>query len=348
MEKINLLKKPKTNIQIMQKNVLQKYKIFTQFLKENYLEIYIELCNIYSDIMGRFYFTNFKTYSSEIYKLYIDLYNKYDMLLIENPQFMRSMLNTRGTNFTQNNKSIFTLMTREEVLSNIDADPIIYHVANQANQRFCIENIFKSLNKLLLDSVASEFYFTLDFFNLKNDQNKVVFGGVFKLTINFTMETIKNLINSSFDCVGLLLIILINEKNKKNFNSRGLSLLDFYFEQINMTVWPRFEAIFELHLNSVKQMQAKPFKILEKTLGTKVIASRYVGKPFFITFDIFKTLFFYYLIIYELHFSFIYNNLMFNSIFNLILYNNSMFCYMNNISFLYNNNIQYNFMFIVS
>lgn len=66
-------------------------------------------------------------------------------------------------------------MNREEILINIDSDPIIYHVASQANQKFLIENIFKSVNKLLLDSVTSEFFFTLDFFNLKNDQNKVKF-----------------------------------------------------------------------------------------------------------------------------------------------------------------------------
>ena len=34
LEQIGLLKKPKTNIQIMQKNVLGKYKVFTEFLKE--------------------------------------------------------------------------------------------------------------------------------------------------------------------------------------------------------------------------------------------------------------------------------------------------------------------------
>ena len=34
MEQIGLLKKPKTNIQILQKNVLGKYKVFTEFLKE--------------------------------------------------------------------------------------------------------------------------------------------------------------------------------------------------------------------------------------------------------------------------------------------------------------------------
>ena len=65
-------------------------------------------------------------------------------------------------------------MNREEILNQIESDPILYHVASQANQRFLIEQMFRSLNKLLLDSVASEYFFTLDFFNLKNDQNKVM------------------------------------------------------------------------------------------------------------------------------------------------------------------------------
>jgi hypothetical protein len=65
-------------------------------------------------------------------------------------------------------------MNREEILNHTETDPILYHVANQAQQRFLIEQIFRSINKLLLDSVASEYFFTLEFFNLKNDQNKVI------------------------------------------------------------------------------------------------------------------------------------------------------------------------------
>lgn len=34
LDQINLLKKPKTNIQIVQKNVLIKYKVFTEFFKD--------------------------------------------------------------------------------------------------------------------------------------------------------------------------------------------------------------------------------------------------------------------------------------------------------------------------
>ena len=35
LEQIGLLKKPKTNIQIVQKNVLGKYKVFTEFFKDH-------------------------------------------------------------------------------------------------------------------------------------------------------------------------------------------------------------------------------------------------------------------------------------------------------------------------
>jgi len=55
-----MLRKPKTNIHILQKNVLIKFKIFTEFLKEHYLDIYVDLCNLYTESMSKIYITNFK------------------------------------------------------------------------------------------------------------------------------------------------------------------------------------------------------------------------------------------------------------------------------------------------
>jgi len=69
----------------MQNNVLVKYKIFTLFLKENYLKVYIEMYSIYSEIMSKIYYSNFKIYISEILKLVTDLYNKNDTILSPNP-----------------------------------------------------------------------------------------------------------------------------------------------------------------------------------------------------------------------------------------------------------------------
>lgn len=70
--------------------------------------------------------------------------------------------------------------------------------------------------RLIIDGVMCEFIFTLDFFNLKPKENKM-FTNIFRQILNFTLETIKNLIANSFDCYGLLLLILLNDKNKKIF-----------------------------------------------------------------------------------------------------------------------------------
>jgi hypothetical protein len=61
---------------------------------------------------------------------------------------------------------------------------------------------------------------------------------------------------------------------------KGLTFLDSYFETINMIIWPRFEVIFDIHLNSITSIPIKNFKLLEKSLGTKFIILRYIGKKY--------------------------------------------------------------------
>lgn len=117
IEKLNLLKKPKTNIHILQKNILLKYRIFTEFLKEHYLDIYVDLCNLYTESMSKIYINNFKQYVSEIQKLTLDIYLRNDIIIPENPQNFRSYLNLRNVqNLQQENKSIFQLMNRDSIL----------------------------------------------------------------------------------------------------------------------------------------------------------------------------------------------------------------------------------------
>ena len=71
LEQFNALKKPKTNIQIVQKNVLVKYKIFMEFFKDYAPPVYTDLCNAYREIMAKVYLSNYKVYLSEIYKLQV-------------------------------------------------------------------------------------------------------------------------------------------------------------------------------------------------------------------------------------------------------------------------------------
>jgi len=64
LKNFSRLRKPKTNFQIYQKNILIKYSILLLFLRENYCDIFVEICNVYSETMAKVYYFNLKTYVS--------------------------------------------------------------------------------------------------------------------------------------------------------------------------------------------------------------------------------------------------------------------------------------------
>ena len=47
------------------------------------------------------------------------------------------------------------------------------------------------------------------------------------------------------DCYAILLIMLINKKNRKIANDKGIVILDSYFNNIRSIIWPRFDMIFD-------------------------------------------------------------------------------------------------------
>ena len=117
---------------------------------------------------------------------------------------------------------------------------ILANVANQKGQKFTIEHVFKTVNRLLMDSVIFEVVFTADFFNLKSEEAIKLFSAIFKPSLNVILEHLRGAIDNSFDIYGVLLLIAINENNRKVFGEKNLSALDFYFDQVNMVLWPRF------------------------------------------------------------------------------------------------------------
>ena len=86
ISQINLLKKPQTNIQIIQQNNLIKYKMFLQFLRDHNQAAYFEICHSYSEIMNKIYSDNFKMYITELGKLLNEGVSKNDFLFPETYQ----------------------------------------------------------------------------------------------------------------------------------------------------------------------------------------------------------------------------------------------------------------------
>jgi hypothetical protein len=66
---INGLKKPKTNIQIIQQNDLVNYRVFLYFLKEHNVDVFLEISQNYAKLMSKIYANNFKVYLGDLHKL---------------------------------------------------------------------------------------------------------------------------------------------------------------------------------------------------------------------------------------------------------------------------------------
>ena len=72
-----------------------------------------------------------------------------------------------------------------------------------------------------------------------------MFAGIFKQTIQNVLSRIKAWISSSLDPYTPLLISSINSKSKEKLNQKGYDILDYYFDQVNFSVWPRFTEIYD-------------------------------------------------------------------------------------------------------
>ena len=97
---------------------------------------------------------------------------------------------------------------------------------------------------------------------MKSEGAIELFGPLFRPSINVFLEYLKTTVNQSYDIFGLLLILAINEKNKQAFHERDFKALDYYFDQVGMTVWPRFESLFEEHLKGITGINSKSYRMI--------------------------------------------------------------------------------------
>eukprot|EP00971_Amphidinium_carterae_P245515 4875428-Amphidinium_carterae.1 len=72
LEKITALKKPKTNLQIIQRSVLVRFKFFNSFLTEHHPAIADEVKQSYVTTMSAVYLKQFKTYVTSLAKLELE------------------------------------------------------------------------------------------------------------------------------------------------------------------------------------------------------------------------------------------------------------------------------------
>ncbi|XP_059412927.1 vacuolar protein sorting-associated protein 52 homolog [Carassius carassius] len=261
LQKIYSFRKPMTNYQIPQ-NTLLKYRFFYQFLLANERTVAKEIRDEYVDTMSKIYFSYFKSYSSRLLKVqYEDVAYKDDLMGVEDTAkkgfFSKPSLKSRNT--------IFTLGQRGAVLSpaELEGPILIPHAAQRGDSRYPYETLFRSQQYALLDNGCREFLFLSDFFMVAGNSALDLFNSIMGKTLSMFLKNLSTYLSDCYDSIAVFLCIHIILRFRAVTVKRNIPALDKYWEAVLELLWPRFELILEMNIQSIRNTDPQKLGVLD-------------------------------------------------------------------------------------
>lgn len=162
------------------------------------------------------------------------------------------------------------LAERDKALGQPDAPPLGIHQLQREKRKLHFEAIFRTVQCHLMNSVTSEYMFTLEFFDAKT---RDLFNQIFARTLSLCLEHLENELFNCYDVITILLMIKTTKAHQFIMERRKVPCLDGYFDHINMMLWPQFKKVFDLHLKSLQSPSLA-------SLGSVQISAHYVSQRY--------------------------------------------------------------------
>ncbi|EGW13314.1 Vacuolar protein sorting-associated protein 52-like [Cricetulus griseus] len=239
-----------TNYQIPQ-TALLKYRFFYQFLLGNERATAKEIRDEYVETLSKIYLSYFRSYLGRLMKVqYEEVAEKDDLMGVEDTAkkgfFSKPSLRSRNT--------IFTLGTRGAVISptELEAPILVPHTAQRGEQRYPFEALFRSQHYALLDNSCREYLFICEFFVVSGPAAHDLFHAVMGRTLAMTLKHLESYLADCYDAIAVFLCIHIVLRFRSIASKRDVPALDRYWEQVLALLWPRFELILEMNVQSVR------------------------------------------------------------------------------------------------
>ncbi|KAL3991087.1 Vps52 / Sac2 family protein [Acanthocheilonema viteae] len=262
--KISSLKKPLTNYQIPQ-GALLKNRFFYEFLLANDRHLAREVRDEYVNVISKMFFTYFKTYASRLFRLLLDdVATKDDLLGAENTIKTTSIFSLKSQ--VRNRATVFSLGNRDSLLSSDLMSPLIVpHAAQQGNERFQFENLFRSLQFTFVDHSSHEYLFISDFFMISGQTSFELFSEIMMRTITTLLKSCEEHISSNYDAISLYICIGLCSKYKELMIERRVPALESYWDTLNCTLWHRFDVVMGLHNSSLRDLDVHKMQLQPDT-----------------------------------------------------------------------------------
>uniref|UniRef100_A0A3B3Q9E2 Vacuolar protein sorting-associated protein 52 homolog n=1 Tax=Paramormyrops kingsleyae TaxID=1676925 RepID=A0A3B3Q9E2_9TELE len=273
LQKIYSFRKPMTNYQIPQ-NTLLKYRFFYQFLLANERQVAKEIRDEYVGTMSRIYYSYFKSYSGRLMKVqYEEVADKDDLMDLDLAArfFSKPSLKSRNT--------IFTLGQRGAILSptELEGPILIPHTAQRGDCRYPYETLFRSQHYALLDNGCREFLFLSDFFMVAGNSALDLFNCIMGKTLSMFLKSMSTYVSDCYDSIAIFLCIHIILRFKAITAKRNIPAMDNrYWEAVLELLWPRFEMILEMNIQSIRDTDPQKLGVLDTRPHYVSINTRYI------------------------------------------------------------------------
>eukprot|EP00158_Paraphelidium_tribonemae_P008974 Partr_v1_DN28738_c2_g1_i4_m62168 putative vacuolar protein sorting 52 homolog (S. cerevisiae) len=270
MSKVSALIVPNANIAITQQSAFLNYRFLYHFLTWHFPDYAAEVQINYLHIMSNYYTSRFAKYIARVQKLQTFVADKSDLIGAEDASKKSLFGVARAPTAMKEKASFFALGERAETLYEAeDSSVILPHVSEENGTKHSFESIFRSVTRTLMDNASSEYVFAIEFFvapplkdgkTVKGSPAKSspghianeVFGEIFFKTLKVVSDFVKSSIEGNVDALGLLLCIRITMKHQMMMQTRKVPCLDNFLNSLLLAFWPKFQAAFEMHINSVK------------------------------------------------------------------------------------------------
>ncbi|KAF5025463.1 hypothetical protein F66182_2439 [Fusarium sp. NRRL 66182] len=258
---IKALRSPHINAQIIQQQNFLRFKDLFTFLHKHHPTLANEISLAYMNTMRWYYLNQFTRYERALAKVRLHILDKKDTLGHEDPTRKATVLSSNRAPGPPHDA--FNLGRRIDLLKTNNQSALSSYLAEEDQTTHYLEVPFRNFNLALIDNATAEYTFMATFFSpaLSYAQISKDFNYVFESTFELGRTLSKALVGETYDALGLLLCIRLNQHFAFELQRRKVPAVDGYINATTMLLWPRLQVIMDRHCDSVRLLtNAMPSK----------------------------------------------------------------------------------------
>lgn len=251
---IKALRSPHINAQIIQQQNFIKFKDLFSFLHKHHAQLADEICQAYMNTMRWYYNNQFMRYENALKKIKLHSLDKTDVLGNEDTSRKGTVLSSSKISGPPHDA--FNLGRRIDLLRTHSLSALSSYLAEEDQSTHYLEVPFRNFNLALIDNATAEYTFLASFFSPALNYSTISrhFTYIYEPTFQLGQTLTKNLLGDTYDALGVLLAVRLNQHFQFELQRRKIPAADGYLNGTAMLLWPRLQFIMSAHCDSVRTL----------------------------------------------------------------------------------------------